>query len=85
MMEESVFPQPAVGGVLKEKFIEARLHNDGGPKKQQNVQRQKDLAGTVTTPVYVIVDPKTGEKLRLFEGPTTPLKFIEFLRGKALE
>ena len=84
-MEEKVFPLPAVGGVLKDGFIEARLHTDGGPAKERNQALQREQTGSVATPIYVIVDPKNGEKLRLRAGLMSPERFIEFLRGKALD
>jgi hypothetical protein len=85
MMEEKIFPRPAVAEALKENFIEARLHNDGGPRMNENRELQKKLTGSVATPIYVIIDPKTGQKLRTRAGAMSQVKFIEFLRGKALE
>jgi hypothetical protein len=82
-MEESIFPSPAVAEVLQKGFIEARLHNDGGPKKDENRARQKDMADSVATPIYVIVDPKSGSKLRLRAGFIGAETFVEFLRGTA--
>ena len=84
-MEEDVFPRPAVAGVLQKEFIEARLHNDGGPKKDDTRARQKEMAGSFATPVYVVVDPKSGATLRQRAGYTGESTFVEFLRGKALE
>ena len=66
-------------------FVEARLHNDGGPRKDENLKLQKEKTGSFATPIYVIVDPKTGATLRSHAGATTPEKFSEFLRGKASE
>lgn len=83
-MEENIFRKPAVAGVL-EGFIEARLHNDAGPRIQENVELEKKLAGTVATPIYVTIDPKTGAKIGIQEGPSGATTFIEFLRGAALE
>lgn len=84
-MEESVFPLPAVAGVLKGGFIEARLHNDGPPRKEENRKLQEEIAGNMATPNYVIIDPKTGAKLRVRAGYMGETTFIEFLRGKALK
>ena len=84
MMEEKVFRRPAVAGIL-EGFVEARLHNDFGPRIKENVELQKKLTDSVATPTYVIVDPRTGADLRVQRGPTTAVKFIEFLRGQALD
>ena len=84
-MEEKIFPRPAVARELQEKFIEARLHNDGGPRKEENRILQEKKAGSMASPNYLIVDPKTGETLRSRAGVMTESKFLEFLRGKALE
>ena len=80
-MEEKIFPSAAVAAEL-ERFVEARLHTDGGPRMDENNDLQKKLAGTVALPGYVIVDPTTGEKLRLRFGFMKAERFIEFLRGK---
>ena len=84
MMEGSVFRQPAVAGVL-EGFIEARLHNDKGPRIHENVELEKKFADTIATPTYVTIDPKTGQKIRVQQGPSSGDAFVEFLRGAALE
>ena len=84
MMEEKVFRKPAVAGVL-EGFVEARLHNDTGPRIQENVELEKKFAKSVATPTYVTIDPKTGAVIRIQEGPSGAETFIEFLRGAALE
>lgn len=84
-MEESVFPAPAVAGILKEGFIEARLHTDGGPREKENVALQMELGGSRATPIYVIIDPKSGKKLRVRAGWMSPATFAAFLTGKALE
>lgn len=84
-MEESVFPLPAVARILQKEFIEARLHNDGGPREVENRSLQNDFAGNPATPNYVIIDAKTGKKVRVRAGYMGQSVFIEFLRGKALE
>ena len=84
-MEGSIFPRPAVARELKEQFIEARLHNDGGPRRKENMELQRKMAGSVASPNYLIVDPKTGETLRSRAGAMTESRFLELLRGKALE
>jgi hypothetical protein len=84
MMEEKIFRIPAVAGVL-EGYVEARLHNDTGPSIQKNVELEKKLADTVATPTYVTIDPKTGQKIRVQQGPSSADTFIEYLRGAALE
>ncbi len=84
MMEGSVFRQPAVAGVL-EGFVEARLHYDKGPRIHENAELEKKLADTLASPTYVTIDPMTGKKVRVQQGPSSGDKFIEFLRGAALE
>lgn len=80
-MEENVFPSQAVAWELKENFIEARLHSDGDVNIDRILEIQDELAGMRATPYYVIVDPKTGQKLRVQEKPTTVDGFQRFLRG----
>jgi hypothetical protein len=85
-MEEKLFPRPAVAGVLKEKFIEARLHNDGrGSVYDEIVRLQAEKAKTSATPNYLIVDPSTGETLRSRAGVMRESTFLEFLEGKGTE
>lgn len=80
-MEEKLFPRAAVAAVLKAQFIEARLHTDAQPPDKAILDLQKRLTDTVATPTYVIVDPKTGEKLRMTAGVVPEAKFIAFLTG----
>lgn len=82
-MEEKIFPRPAVARELQEKFIEARLHNDGGPSQAANRTLQEKMAGSLASPIYLIVDPRSGEKLRQRAGVMTESSFLEFLRGPA--
>jgi len=84
-MEEKIFPRPAVARELQEKFIEARLHNDGGPRMEENRKLQDEKAGSRAAPIYLIIDPKSGQTLRKRAGVMTESVFLEFLRGKALE
>ena len=84
-MEEKIFPRPAVARELQEKFIEARLHNDGGARMEENRALQKEKAGSLASPIYLIIDPKTGATLRKRAGVMTESRFLEFLRGQALE
>ncbi|MEY4672301.1 MAG: hypothetical protein RL148_85 [Planctomycetota bacterium] len=89
-MENDVFLRPAVAGVLKQKFVEARMHVDiqsslTAGQFADNKARQQELAGSYAMPFFVIVDPRTGAKLRatgLSGGPGNwePL-FLEFLNG----
>ncbi len=85
VMEEKVFPLPSVSKELSEKFIEARLHTDGGPSLERNKQLQKEYTGSVANPQYVIIDPKSGKKLRKIAGYKPEKTFLEFLRGPLAE
>jgi hypothetical protein len=87
-MEEDIFRRPAVGGLLREKFVEARLHNDHQDERIKSaVQKlQDELAGSRATPIYLIYDPRKRTILQRFEGPdllSGGRKFAEFL-NKAL-
>ena len=67
-MEEKVFPKPAVAGILESSYVEARLHADGQKNIEQIRELQHELAKSVATPIYVVVDPVTQEPLGHFEG-----------------
>jgi hypothetical protein len=71
-MEEQVFRLPTVGGTLRERYVEARLHADDKktPGVMERVQKlQDELAGSRATPYYLILDPTTRESLGRFPGP----------------
>lgn len=80
-MEEKVFPLPAVAEALQKGFIEARLHTDGGPAVDRNKELQQEMTRSVANPIYVIVDPRTGEVLRKKAGLIREGDFLLFLRG----
>jgi hypothetical protein len=69
-MEEKVFHLPAVAGVLKESYIEARLHTDGEGKPAYDQARklQKELTQSIANPIYVVIDPPTGKAVHRFDG-----------------
>ena len=74
-MEEKVFPRPAVAGILEEKYVEARLHADGELNVEQIHQLQDDMAKSRATPLYLVVDPVTEQRVtravdRLVQGRT---------------
>ncbi|QDU70093.1 hypothetical protein [Engelhardtia mirabilis] len=78
-MEKFTFPSAAVAAELVPNFVEARLHTDGRVNIDRIQGLQRDLAGTVANPYYVVVDPATGE--RLGEGPyMSAQKFAQFLQ-----
>lgn len=71
-MEEKVFPSPAVAELMKKHLIEARLHTDSqntlsDEQFATNKKAQADIAGTIANPYFVVVDPKTGQKLAEFK------------------
>jgi hypothetical protein len=78
-MEEEIFPRPAVAGELA-KLIEARLHYDGGKKKEIR-EIQKNLLKSYAAPIYCIVDPQSGQILRRNDGIMSEQDFLKFLRG----
>lgn len=63
-MEVNVFPAPAVAGIL-DGMIEARLHTDIDDEAQnaENNRLQRELTGSVATPIYVVQDPVVGTRL----------------------
>lgn len=63
-MEESVFPTPAVAGVLSN-YVEARYHTD----TDETRAIQRDMTGTIAQPTFVIVDPDTLEVIRQAPKP----------------
>ena len=69
-MENNVFPSPAVAGILNEHYVEARLHTDGAQNIDRILEVQRQLTGSVATPIYVLVDPKSGQEVGQFDGPT---------------
>lgn len=80
-MEEKIFRRPAVAAELNE-YIEARLHTDGGARQTENQDLQRELAGTVALPTFVVVDPASGVRLRAKSGLMKAETFADFLRGQ---
>lgn len=76
-MEQSVFRTPAVAGLLEERFVEARLHNDGKHKEAIR-QLQEEMTRSKATPIYLIVDPATGEQHGRMDGATLDRSGDEF-------
>lgn len=69
-MEQRIFPRPAVAEVLRDGFIESRLHMDAVAVPEQFVELQAKHSGTVATPTYVVIDPATGKKLAFHQLTT---------------
>jgi hypothetical protein len=83
-MEGHLFHTPAVAGEL-ERFIEARLFTDRAYKPErmeEHAALQKKLVGKVALPSFVVIDPRTGEKVNGgFDGMTLKEEvFNGFLR-----
>lgn len=88
-MEFSIFPKHE--DLLKD-FVEIRLHTDHEDKELKNnaVQRQKTMAGTLALPVYILVDPnKPDVVLSKIEGADSigSTRFADWLQsgGKLIE
>ena len=67
-MEGVTFRDPAVAKELKARFVESRLHMDGGdvvspPLFERHVDLQAELIGNPAMPFYAILDPTTDEFL----------------------
>jgi thiol:disulfide interchange protein len=79
-MERLTFPAEAVAAELVPHFVEARLHTDGEVNIDRILELQAELAGTVANPFYVLLDPRSGE--RLADGAFMAAdRFAAFLRG----
>lgn len=74
-----MFPLPAVARQLS-KMVEARLHYDGKRKDEVGAVRKR-LVDSISSPIYVIVDPKTGQVIRRHDSVATEQQFLEFLLG----
>ncbi len=77
-MEEGVFLHPAVAGPLSERFVEARLHVD----YKENLERELAMTGSNAQPIFLVVDPASGETLARHDGPSlvSDEPFVEFLQ-----
>lgn len=81
-MENNLFPDPAVAGVLAKNYVEARLHTDGSTNVERIRELQHELTGSVATPIYVLLDPRTGEVRGKKEGSTRSVEeFARFLES----
>ena len=72
VMESTVFQEPASRELMGMHLVEARLHTDtqSTMSKQQfanNRKLQMDLTAMRNNPMYVVVNPATGEKLGTFK------------------
>ena len=77
---------------MKAQLVEARLHTDTQntlTKEQfaKNREAQATISGTKANPYFVIVDPKTGDKVSEFslsgDFTTWPDLWIKFIKSAA--
>ena len=82
-MEANMFPREDVSSQLGN-YVAVELFTDRTtPSDRANQALQKRLTGTVTLPVYVIVDPG-GKVIRKFESSTrSSEEFVAFLKGSS--
>mgnify|MGYP003384304006 CR=1 FL=1 len=78
-MEGKVLPSPAVAAELTSNFIEARLHADLGSYAKTAQALREELTGSVALPIYVVMDPETGEVGGILEGLRFAPDFQDFL------
>jgi hypothetical protein len=79
-MEERIFRLPDVGRILRQSYVEARLHTDGTANLERIRALQAELTGSLATPIYVVQDPEQGTVLGKFEGATFDgAEFADFL------
>lgn len=80
-MEESIFPAPAVAGILKKHYVEARLHTDdqSNPERSARLEAlQQEMVQSLAQPYYVVIDPETREQLGTIAGSGSERKFVRF-------
>ncbi|MBT3340390.1 MAG: hypothetical protein HOM34_06630 [Planctomycetes bacterium] len=83
MMEEKIFPLAAVAAEL-DFFVEARLHTDGADaeKVAKYKAMQLEMANSYANPIYVVVDPQSGDVVGLQQGAEMdPTKFASWLQS----
>ena len=82
-MEEKVFPDPAVAVVLSEKYVEARIHTDHDELGEVNRARQLEMTSSVAQPIYLLLDPESGEVHGRLDGAMLGdnQPFIDFLES----
>ena len=66
--------------MLEDHYIEARLHTDGEKNIDRILALQKELAQSVATPFYLVVEPKSGRRVGSTKaGVVTEGSFSAFL------
>lgn len=79
-MEGKTFSSPAVAGELESNFIEARLHADIGAYAKRAQELRDEFTDSVALPIFVVIDPATGEiggEIAGFQLPGTFSAFLE--------
>lgn len=79
-MEGSVFPSSAVAEELQANFIEARLHADIGAYAERAQELRAEFTNSIALPIYLVVDPATGEIGGELQGLRTAGGFAGFLK-----
>ena len=92
VMEKKVLPKPAVAGVLKEHYVEARLHTDRDiPELERILELQEKFAESSALPIYVTVDPEDERRIDRYEGAQPAIStaeeeaYIRFLEESAAQ
>jgi len=67
-MEQGVFLKPPVGPILKQHFVEARLHTDGDAHIDRILDLQAEYVGDIGLPSYLSGDPEPLRKPGRFSG-----------------
>jgi hypothetical protein len=86
-MENKTFRAPAVAGLLREKFVEARLHTDGEEPVHDEIRTLRDqlTSGNLTTPIYIVMDPVTGAQIGRLNGAFEDrfIRMIQEIAGRS--
>jgi thiol:disulfide interchange protein DsbD len=79
LMEDNVFPVPAVNGELQ-KFVRVRLYTDNRTDGEKLQEYQEKTFGDVSLPLYGILTPD-GTPIAKSVGISEATKFAEFLKS----
>ena len=82
MVEEVFFHDPQLSAMLRDGFVEARLHTDRpSPHLERILELQERLAETLALPTYVLVDPDTEKRIGRTSFRGSAAGFREFLHS----
>ncbi len=85
-MENNIFVEPAVAGVLTQNYVEARLHTDSHDDLLRPLiqEQQLELQGGIGLPFYIVMEPASRRKLvdfnRVDQALLDPNVFRDFLQ-----